>query len=75
MALHKFVGSQAGRGVRLVVGLALIVAGIGLGRGWVALAVVGGVPLAAGVFDVCLLGPLFRLPFAGSRFRQATSRQ
>ena len=33
-------------------------------------AVIGLVPLAAGVFDWCFFAPLFRLPFAGPRLRQ-----
>lgn len=75
MAFLKFVGSQAGRGARVVAGLALIATGIALGGGWLALAVVGLLPLAAGIFDVCILGPLFRLPFVGRRFREATARR
>jgi len=71
MAILRFLGSQPGRIVRIVAGLALIATG-GLLRGaWLVLAVVGLLPLAAGVFDFCVLGPLFRLPFIGSRFRQA----
>lgn len=71
MAILRFLGSQPGRIVRIVAGLALIATG-GLLRGaWLVLAVVGLLPLAAGVFDFCVLGPLFRLPFVGPRFRQA----
>lgn len=71
MFLLDFIGSQPGRIVRVGAGLALIAAGVLLGGGWLALAVLGLVPLAAGAFDFCLLGPLFRLPFIGSKFRQA----
>lgn len=71
MALLAFIGSQPGRIVRIVVGLALIVLGVVLGGGWVVLVAVGLLPLAAGVFDLCVLGPLFRLPLVGPRFRQA----
>jgi hypothetical protein len=71
MALLRFIGSQPGRFVRAAAGLALIGTGVLLGGGWLALAVVGLLPLAAGVFDVCVLGPLFRLPFAGPAFRAA----
>ena len=72
MVVLRFLGSTWGRGVRVVAGLALIGTGIVLGDGWRALAIVGVLPLAAGVFDVCVLGPLFRLPFLGRRFRAAT---
>lgn len=72
MVVLRFLGSTWGRGVRVGAGLALIGTGIVLGDRWLALAVVGVLPLAAGVFDVCVLGPLFRLPFVGRRFREAT---
>jgi hypothetical protein len=75
VALLELLGSQAGRGVRIVAGLALVTTGIAMGGGWLALAVVGMLPLVAGVFDVCVLGPLFRLPFGGRRFREATARR
>lgn len=75
MVVLRFLGSTWGRGVRVVAGLALIGTGIVLGDGWLALAIVGVLPLAAGVFDVCVLGPLFRLPVLGRRFRAATAGQ
>ncbi len=71
MAILNFLGSQAGRIVRIVAGLALIAVGILAGGGWLALVVVGVLPLAAGVFDFCVLGPLFAMPFFGPKFRQA----
>ncbi len=71
MAILNFLGSQPGRIVRIVAGLGLIAVGISAGDGWLALAVVGLLPLAAGVFDFCVLGPLFALPFLGPKFRQA----
>jgi hypothetical protein len=71
-AVFRFLASSAGRLVRAVAGLALIVVGIavigGVG-GWI-LAIVGLVPLAAGVFDRCVFAPLFGLPFAGPSLRQ-----
>ncbi len=71
MAILRFLGSQPGRIVRIVAGLALIATGVLAGGAWLVLAVVGLLPLAAGVFDLCVLGPLFHLPFIGPRFRQA----
>ena len=51
----------------------LIAAGIwwipGIG-GWI-VAIIGLVPLAAGVFDRCVFAPLFGLPFVGEQLRQA----
>ena len=65
----KFMSSTAGRATRVVAGLALIVIGALIGgAGWI-LAVVGLVPLLAGVFDVCLFAPLFNAPFAGAKVR------
>ena len=71
MFLLEFIGSQPGRIVRAAAGVALITAGVLLGGGWLALAAVGLVPLVAGVFDLCILGPLFRLPIVGPKFRRA----
>jgi len=65
----RFIGSTPGRFVRVVAGFGLIVVGVVAGGWWLALAAVGLVPLAAGLFDVCVLGPLFRLPFGGRAFR------
>ncbi len=63
MSFAKFMSSTTGRAVRVVAGLALIV--WGLAAGIPALIVVGLVPLAAGVFNVCLLAPLLKAPFSG----------
>jgi hypothetical protein len=70
-AVFRFLASSTGRVVRAVAGLVLIVVGIAVVGGvigWI-LAIVGLVPLAAGVFDWCVFAPLFRLPFAGPRLR------
>ncbi len=69
MPVLRFLGSTPGRAVRVLLGLALIVVGVVAGGGWLALSAVGLVPLAAGVFDVCLLGPIAGLPFRGAAFR------
>lgn len=75
MAFLNFLGSQPGRIVRIAAGLVFITAGVLAGGGWLVLAVVGLLPLAAGVFDLCVLGPLFHLPFLGPKFRQAMVRR
>jgi hypothetical protein len=69
MGFAKFMASTAGRAVRVVAGLALIVVGALLGGGWWALAVVGLVPLAAGALDVCLFNVLFGQPLSGKVVR------
>jgi hypothetical protein len=71
-AVFRFLASSTGRVVRAVAGLVLIVVGlavVGGAIGWI-LAIVGLVPLLAGVFDRCVFAPLFGLPFAGPRLRE-----
>ncbi len=72
MSFPKFMASPLGRFARAAVGVALIIAGATMHStaGWV-LAVVGLVPLAAGVFDWCPLGRVFGSPFRGCDIRKA----
>lgn len=70
-----FMASTAGRAIRVVAGLALIawgLAGLG-GTAGVIVAVIGLVPLLAGLFDVCLFAPLFGCPMRGAEIRSAGS--
>jgi hypothetical protein len=68
MSFVSFMRSGAGRGLRIVVGGALIAGGIAIGAaGGTILAIVAVVPLAAGAFNVCLFAPLFGLDFMGRR--------
>ncbi|MBS2966328.1 DUF2892 domain-containing protein [Actinocrinis puniceicyclus] len=69
MEFFAFLASRAGRITRGVAGVALIVAGVALGGGWWALAVVGLAPLAAATFDFCLFAPLAHLPLGGPSLR------
>jgi len=72
-AFFGFIASPAGRLARIIAGLALILIGLlALGGiwGWI-LAIVGLVPLLAGLFDRCVFAPLFGLPFVGHSLRQA----
>ncbi len=66
-----FMASTWGRIARIVAGVVLIVLGlVSVGGTWgYVLAVVGLVPLAAGLFDFCVFAPLFGLPFNGPRLR------
>ena len=70
MGFAKFMSSGLGRGVRIVAGLVLIVLGLASGgTGGLIVAVVGVVPLLAGVLDVCLFAPLFGGPLKGAAAR------
>ena len=66
MSFVPFMRSATGRGLRIIAGGGLIAAGISIGgTGGVIIAVVGIVPLAAGVFNFCLAGPLFGVDLMG----------
>lgn len=66
MSLARFMASPVGRGIRVVAGIALIIAGLAIGStGGYVLAVVGVVPLLAGALNVCVLAPLLKAPFSG----------
>ncbi len=68
-----FMASTAGRITRIVAGLALIAWGL-LGLGGttgLVVAVVGALPLLAGLFDFCVLAPLFGAPLSGPKIRAA----
>ena len=67
-----FLASTAGRITRIVAGLILIYLGLWpVGGTWgYVLAIVGLVPLAAGLFDFCVFAPLFGLPFVGTKLRE-----
>ncbi len=69
MGFVAFMSSMAGRVTRAVAGVALVAVGLVLGGGWLLLALVGLVFIAVGVFDVCLLAPLFRQPLSGKAVR------
>jgi len=67
MAFVKFMGSTTGRAARAAAGLILIAIGAWLGGAWWVLAAAGLVPLAAGLANFCLLGPLFHAPLHATR--------
>jgi hypothetical protein len=71
--VFRFLASPAGRVTRIVAGLILIVLGLAViqgAGGWI-VAIIGLVPLGAGLFDRCVFAPLFGLPFVGESLRQA----
>ena len=67
----KFMVSPAGRALRVVAGIALIAwAILGLsGATSIIVAVVGAVPLLAGLFDFCVFAPLFGGHLSGPKNR------
>mgnify|MGYP001403961521 CR=1 FL=1 len=69
----KFMASTAGRLTRIVAGIALIAWGlIGItGTAGIIVAVIGALPLAAGLIDFCVFAPLFGAPLSGSKIREA----
>jgi hypothetical protein len=69
--LVKFMASMPGRIVRIVVGAALLLWGfMGLeATTGIVVMVIGLIPLLAGLFDVCLIAPLFGAPLRGVRIR------
>lgn len=69
----KFMVSPVGRAARIAAGVALIgfgIAGLGGATGGV-VAIVGLVPLAAGLVDGCLFARLFGYSLSGQRTRAA----
>jgi hypothetical protein len=71
MALIDFLASSTGRWVRIAVGGVLFAVGLLAleGTGGIIVAVIGLVPLLAGMFDVCLVAPLFGAPLSGRKIR------
>ena len=67
----SFMASTAGRIVRVAAGILLIAWGLlGLtGTTGIIVAVIGAVPLVAGLFDFCILAPLFGAPLSGPKIR------
>ncbi len=67
----KFMASVTGRLVRIIAGLALIAWGLlGIhGTGGFVVAIIGLLPLVAGLFDFCVFAPLFGAPLSGPKIR------
>lgn len=76
-AVFSFLAGSAGRLIRALAGLALILIGLFLvsGTGGWIIAIIGLAPLLAGVFDFCIFAPLFGLPFVGPRLRERLGQE
>jgi hypothetical protein len=73
MGLALFMATPFGRGLRIVVGLALIVIGISVIRGtggWI-IAIFGLLPITLGIINGCILAPILKVPFWGSKLPKA----
>jgi hypothetical protein len=67
-----FMASPAGRIIRVVAGIVLIALGLLVMHasvGGIIVAVIGLVPLVAGLFDFCVFAPLFGAPMSGPKIR------
>ena len=67
----KFMASTTGRVVRIVAGLVLIALGLWViqGTAGIVVALIGALPLVAGLFDFCIFAPLFGAPLSGPKIR------
>ncbi len=68
MKFAKFMSTPTGRWLRVIVGLVLILVGLLAihGKKGIVVAIIGLIPFLAGIFNVCVLAPLFGGPFKGS---------
>jgi len=64
MAFAEFMASPLGRGLRIAFGAFLIYLGLNViqGVGGTVIAVLGIVPIATGILNLCILGPLLGAP-------------
>ena len=67
----SFMASSSGRILRIVAGIALIALGLLVVQdtAGIIVAIVGVLPLAAGIFDFCVFAPLFGNPLSGAKIR------
>lgn len=68
LAFARFMAGPVGRLARVVLGVVLILLGLFVVEGtWgTIIAIIGVIPLAAGIANVCLIAPLLGVPFRGS---------
>jgi hypothetical protein len=76
MAFARFMSRPTGRIIRAVIGLALVALGFWMGgAAGIVVGIVGLVPLAAGVFNFCLIGPLIGGYFDGRKNLEGETRR
>lgn len=71
MSLIKFLAGTGGRWIRIGAGIVLIAVGLFVlqNTAGIVVALIGLVPLAAGLLDFCVFAPLFGAPFSGKAIR------
>jgi hypothetical protein len=76
MRFAGWMATPLGRGLRVVFGSVLIYLGLAVVQGvaGTVLALLGVVPIAAGVLNLCILGPLLGAPMKGSAMAAAPKR-
>jgi len=76
MAFVRFMTSGLGRVLRVVMGLVLIYVGYFVisGTGGTIMAIIGLVPLLAGLSDYCVFARLMGYPFKGSEARKVVAK-
>ena len=67
MGFIKFMSSTAGRILRALLGVGVLVWGLVAGN--LLLDLLGVFFIAVGVFDVCVFAPLFKMSFSGKQIR------
>ena len=67
MELVRLMQTTVGRIARIVLGGALIILGVTLGGGRLALVALGLVPIFAGVVGVCFAAPQLHMPMRSTR--------
>ena len=72
MTVVRFMAHPSGRAGRILAGLVIMGIGIVVGgtAGWIVMAV-GLVPIVVSAINVCLLAPVFRAPFRGTKVLKA----
>lgn len=78
MAFARFMSEPVGRVLRIALGIAMVAVGLGPVGGvtGTVIAAVGIVPILAGAFNFCLVGPLVGGYFSGPRnLREAPPRR
>jgi hypothetical protein len=72
MKFVKFMTSGIGRGARIILGLAIMAAGLLVVQGTLGtlMAIVALIPISGGVFDFCLIGFALGYPLKGTQARQ-----